>query len=65
MPVQAGWQAAPEGVFIARKRHLLALQRTATHLSMVQSEAPDPAIVGRLSSLVAGGRAAVTSASGA
>jgi len=40
-------------------------QRTATHLSMVQSEAPDPAVVGRLSALVAGGRAAVTSASGA
>jgi uncharacterized membrane protein SpoIIM required for sporulation len=40
-------------------------QRTATHLSIVQSEAPDPALVGRLSALVAGGRAAVTSASGA
>ncbi len=40
-------------------------QRTATHLSMVQSAAPDPALVGRLSSLVATGRAAVTGASGA
>lgn len=40
-------------------------QRTATHLSMVQSSAPDPALVGRLSSLVATGRAAVTGASGA
>jgi len=40
-------------------------QRTATHLSMVQSSAPDPALVSRLSSLVATGRAAVTSASGA
>jgi uncharacterized membrane protein SpoIIM required for sporulation len=40
-------------------------QRTATHLSIVQSSAPDPALVGRLSSLVAEGRAAVTSASGA
>ncbi len=50
----------------AESDELVALyQRTATHLSMVQSEAPDPAIVGRLSSLVAGGRAAVTSASGA
>ena len=40
-------------------------QRTATHLSMVQSAAPDPAVVSRLSGLVAEGRAAVTSASGA
>jgi uncharacterized membrane protein SpoIIM required for sporulation len=40
-------------------------QRTATHLSMVQSAAPDPALVGRLSSLVAAGRAASTGASGA
>ncbi len=40
-------------------------QRTATHLSMVQSSSPDPALVGRLSSLVASGRAAVTGASGA
>ena len=40
-------------------------QRTATHLSMVQSAAPDPAIVGRLSSLLATARAAVTGASGA
>jgi uncharacterized membrane protein SpoIIM required for sporulation len=40
-------------------------QRTATHLSMVQSSAPDPALVSRLSSLVATGRAAVTGASGA
>jgi uncharacterized membrane protein SpoIIM required for sporulation len=40
-------------------------QRTATHLSMVQSAAPDPALVGRLSSLLAMSRAAVTGASGA
>ena len=40
-------------------------QRTATHLSMVQSAAPDPALVGRLSSLVATARAQVTGASGA
>ena len=40
-------------------------QRTATHLSLVQSSAPDPALVSRLSSLVATGRAAVTGASGA
>jgi uncharacterized membrane protein SpoIIM required for sporulation len=40
-------------------------QRIATHLSLVQSAAPDPALVSRLSGLVAEGRAAVTSASGA
>lgn len=40
-------------------------QRTATHLSLVQSSAPDPALVARLSQLVASGRAAVTGASGA
>ncbi|MGV3568992.1 MAG: tRNA uridine-5-carboxymethylaminomethyl(34) synthesis GTPase MnmE [Ramlibacter sp.] len=28
----AGWQAAPEGVFIARERHLHALRRVDTHL---------------------------------
>ncbi len=39
-------------------------QRTATHLSLVQSSAPDPALVSRLSQLVAQGRAAVTGASG-
>ncbi len=39
-------------------------QRTATHLSLVQSSAPDPALVARLSQLVAQGRAAVTGASG-
>jgi uncharacterized membrane protein SpoIIM required for sporulation len=35
-------------------------QRTATHLSAVRSAAPDPALVGRLSSLVAQARSAVT-----
>jgi uncharacterized membrane protein SpoIIM required for sporulation len=40
-------------------------QRTATHLSLVQSSAPDPALVARLSQLVATARAAVTGASGA
>jgi tRNA modification GTPase len=29
---RAGWHASPEGVFIARTRHVLALQRTAAHL---------------------------------
>ncbi|MGH3310651.1 MAG: stage II sporulation protein M [Streptomyces sp.] len=35
-------------------------QRTATHLSKVQSSAPDPALAGRLTSLVARARSAVT-----
>ena len=30
---RAGWQASPEGVFIARTRHVMALQRTAEHLA--------------------------------
>jgi len=29
---RAGWQSLPEGVYIARERHLQALRRTATHL---------------------------------
>lgn len=37
-------------------------QRTATHLSAVRSSSPDPMLVGRLSSLVARGRAAVAGA---
>src|SRR3954454_5370204 len=37
-------------------------QRTATHLSIVRSVAPDPALVGRLSGLVARGRSAVSGA---
>ena len=36
---RAGWQAATEGVFIARKRHLLALQRTADHLQAARDHA--------------------------
>jgi tRNA modification GTPase len=36
---RAGWQAATEGVFIARKRHLLALQRTAAHLAAARDHA--------------------------
>lgn len=36
-------------------------QRTATHLSQVQASAPDPALVGRLTTLVARARSAVTS----
>jgi uncharacterized membrane protein SpoIIM required for sporulation len=37
-------------------------QRTATHLSVVRSSSPDPVLIGRLSSLVARGRVAVTGA---
>ena len=37
-------------------------QRTATHLSAVRSAVPDPALVGRLSSLVARSRGSVTGA---
>ncbi|MBP6898436.1 MAG: tRNA uridine-5-carboxymethylaminomethyl(34) synthesis GTPase MnmE [Burkholderiaceae bacterium] len=36
---RAGWQAAPEGVFIARKRHLLALARTGEHLALAAGHA--------------------------
>lgn len=44
----------------AEAEELVSLyQRTATHLSNVQSAAPDPVLLGRLSSLVARGRAAV------
>ncbi|MGW5974198.1 stage II sporulation protein M [Streptomyces sp. NPDC055186] len=37
-------------------------QRTATHLSLIQSAAPDPQLTGRLSQLVARARGAVTGA---
>lgn len=37
-------------------------QRTATHLSLLQSSAPDPVLTGRLTSLVARARSAVTGA---
>ena len=30
----AGWQASPEGVYIARERHVQALRRTNDHLHM-------------------------------
>jgi tRNA modification GTPase len=35
----AGWRAEPEGVFIARTRHLDALQRTADHLQLAEAHA--------------------------
>ncbi len=33
---QAGWQHAPEGVFIARARHVQALRRTLEHVAAAQ-----------------------------
>ncbi|MFP8943454.1 stage II sporulation protein M [Streptomyces fenghuangensis] len=46
----------------AEADELVALyQRTSTHLSLIQSAAPDPALTGRLTSLVARARSAVTS----
>lgn len=43
---------------------LVALyQRAATHLSLVRTRSPDPALIGRLSSLVARGRSAVAGGS--
>ncbi|MFJ4472611.1 stage II sporulation protein M [Streptomyces sp. NPDC089424] len=45
----------------AETDELVALyQRTATHLSLIQSSAPDPQLTGRLSQLVARARGAVT-----
>lgn len=35
----AGWHAQPEGLFIARARHVLALQRTQAHLAAAQAQA--------------------------
>ncbi len=35
---RAGWQALPEGVAIARTRHLQALQRCAAHLAQAQAQ---------------------------
>ncbi len=36
---RAGWQAAPEGVFIARTRHVAALRRALEHLLAAQAHA--------------------------
>jgi tRNA modification GTPase len=43
---QAGWHAAPEGVFIARARHVSALREARAHLdeAAAQLEAPVPAL---------------------
>lgn len=35
----AGWQAAPEGVFIARQRHVQALRQAREHLEAAQAHA--------------------------
>ena len=42
----AGWQASPEGTFIARTRHVQALQRTQSHLfdAAAQLTHVDPAL---------------------
>ncbi|MDY0106420.1 MAG: tRNA uridine-5-carboxymethylaminomethyl(34) synthesis GTPase MnmE [Giesbergeria sp.] len=42
----AGWQSAPEGVYIARQRHVQALQAVAMHLDMAaaQLDSPGPAL---------------------
>ncbi|MGA4841525.1 stage II sporulation protein M [Streptomyces sp. G45] len=54
---------------LRRQRHLtgpeidelvVLYQRTATHLSLIQSSAPDPQLTGRLTQLVARARSAVT-----
>ena len=34
----AGWQGAPEGVFMARERHVQALLRVALHLELARSQ---------------------------
>jgi len=36
---RAGWQAAPEGLFTARARHVSALQRTLAHVGAAQAHA--------------------------
>ncbi len=38
---QAGWQASPDGVFIARARHVQALQRARGHLVQAQQHAAE------------------------
>jgi tRNA modification GTPase len=42
----AGWHASPEGLFIARARHVDALRRTREHLALADGQAtsPDPAL---------------------
>jgi tRNA modification GTPase len=42
----AGWQSAPEGVYIARERHVQALRRVSEHLdgAAAQIDSPAPAL---------------------
>jgi len=40
---RAGWQALPEGVFIARRRHVQALAECAAHLEEAQALVREPA----------------------
>lgn len=42
----AGWHASPDGVYIARTRHLQALQRTREHLALAraQADSAEPAL---------------------
>jgi tRNA modification GTPase len=37
----AGWHAQPEGIFIARERHVQALRRTREHLALAQAHAAE------------------------
>jgi len=53
-----GWRSRRSGTEVDELVTLY--QRVATHLSVVRSASPDPALVGRLSSLVARARSAVT-----
>lgn len=39
----AGWQSAPEGVYIARARHVQALRRVAGHLTQASAHLAGPA----------------------
>ena len=34
----AGWQARPEGIFIARARHIHALERTRAHVDLAGAQ---------------------------
>jgi len=36
---QVGWQSTPEGLFIARERHVQALSRSREHLSLAHQVA--------------------------
>ena len=40
---RVGWHAAPEGLFIARTRHVQALQRTRAHLQLARQRLEEPA----------------------